>query len=410
MFLLLAPLASARPIPPGPVPDPVAVAASKGLARKVKADPEKYVPKLVARLVGGTDDPAVKVRRIHDWIALNITYDAASFTSGVRVPGDWETTLSRGSAVCEGYGGLFQHLAEAAGLESRVVHGYGRGVGYDPFREAAPLSSNHAWNRVKVGDAWRLLDVTWDAGTLDGEGFRRKYRTDFLFTDPSVFVRTHLPNGANAEDELLPSPVDETTFLGLVKVEPPLRADLVVEPTTPHTEVGAETIATLKVQEGLNLRAFLERADGTKVPDGAFTDRVGDQLRVRVRFPAAGDYLVRIGSQEVEGGVFEHGAVLAYTATEGHAVALPHAFSDWKDSYELVEPDGRAPGTAPRVVVRMPGVESVVLVVDGKPLPMTRDGDRFTSPEYPATATTVKVAVVVPDGWRGVVRLSGSDG
>src|SRR5262245_18804259 len=128
MWLLSAVALARGPATVGPVPDPVAVAASGSFADKVKADPEQFAPELVGRLVAGTVYPVVETRRIHDWIALNVDYDAPDFLSGAAVDGSWSSTLTRGSAVCEGYASLFDHLAWLAGLESRTIRGYARGV------------------------------------------------------------------------------------------------------------------------------------------------------------------------------------------------------------------------------------------------------------------------------------------
>lgn len=44
------------------------------LEHKVYVKPEKYLKKLVHFLTEGTDDPYLKVKRIHDWITRRIAY------------------------------------------------------------------------------------------------------------------------------------------------------------------------------------------------------------------------------------------------------------------------------------------------------------------------------------------------
>lgn len=56
--------------------------------------------------------------------------------------------LVDGLGVCAGYAGAFKLLADAAGLDSIVVTGYLDG------------SLAHAWNKVKIGDEWNIIDVT----------------------------------------------------------------------------------------------------------------------------------------------------------------------------------------------------------------------------------------------------------
>src|SRR5262249_44260419 len=114
-------------------PDPVAAKAARGFARRVAAHPEELVPKLVERLVRDTDDPALRARRIHDWVALTVSYDAEGYRTHHPPPSDWMSTLQSRSAVCAGYANLFQHLASLAGLDTKVVEGYSRGYDYDPL-------------------------------------------------------------------------------------------------------------------------------------------------------------------------------------------------------------------------------------------------------------------------------------
>jgi transglutaminase-like putative cysteine protease len=77
---------------------------------------------LVARLVGGVDDPAEKTRIIHDWEALNISYDFSAFFSGQIPPQDAGSVLESRKAVCEGYSNLFKAMCGRAGVACAVIH------------------------------------------------------------------------------------------------------------------------------------------------------------------------------------------------------------------------------------------------------------------------------------------------
>lgn len=56
--------------------------------------------------------------------------------------------LINGRCVCSGYAAAFKLLAETAGLESIVVTGILDG------------GLSHAWNKIKLGDDWQIVDVT----------------------------------------------------------------------------------------------------------------------------------------------------------------------------------------------------------------------------------------------------------
>lgn len=61
--------------------------------------------------------------------------------------------LVKGEAMCQGYAGAFQILGDMAGLEVQTVNGY--------------LNGNipHAWNLVKLGEAWYQTDCSSNGNT-----------------------------------------------------------------------------------------------------------------------------------------------------------------------------------------------------------------------------------------------------
>ena len=58
--------------------------------------------------------------------------------------------LNDGLIVCDGYAKTFTWILRCLGMDSIVVYGIG-GENRD----------NHAWNKVKIGDAWYNMDVCW---------------------------------------------------------------------------------------------------------------------------------------------------------------------------------------------------------------------------------------------------------
>lgn len=86
--------------------------------------------------------------------------------------------LGEGTAVCTGYAEAYLLVADAVGLEAVVVTGETRS-GY--------TTGGHAWNRVKVGGSWLVIDTTWDdTGSITG-------RSDYVLlsgTDSKLDSRT----------------------------------------------------------------------------------------------------------------------------------------------------------------------------------------------------------------------------
>jgi transglutaminase/protease-like cytokinesis protein 3 len=129
-----------------------------------------------------------KVAALNRYLVDHGDYDDAAIAAS---PGDyrsdipasfryaWETDgiLVSGTGVCMSYAYAFQTLAEEAGIESVVVSG-----------ELAD-GGGHAWNKVKLGDSWRAVDVTWNdpRGPWSPQsGTRYLMIRDAQFTGPAL--------------------------------------------------------------------------------------------------------------------------------------------------------------------------------------------------------------------------------
>ncbi|WP_138755265.1 transglutaminase domain-containing protein [Paenibacillus sinopodophylli] len=105
------------------------------------------VDREVARALHAILEPGMndheKIKAIHDWIVSNVEYDQSlsQYTAYHAV------TL--GEAVCQGYSLLGYKMLKAAGLNVLIAEG-------------SVNTGEHAWNMVKLGDAWYHLDFTWD--------------------------------------------------------------------------------------------------------------------------------------------------------------------------------------------------------------------------------------------------------
>ncbi|KAG9654089.1 hypothetical protein KCU64_g7448, partial [Aureobasidium melanogenum] len=145
-----------------------------------------------------------KARAIFVWLHHNIDYNThALFTNTVKgsTPA---STLATGLAVCEGYAGLFTALASKAGLESMVVGGHGKGLGFKAVTPGAPLppedASGHAWNVVKIDNGqWKLIDPCWGAGHVQGWGqpYQRSFHPVQFTCSNEEFGRRHFPSNKN---------------------------------------------------------------------------------------------------------------------------------------------------------------------------------------------------------------------
>jgi transglutaminase-like putative cysteine protease len=160
------------------------------LMEKVFKDPETVLPAVVSSLTAGISDQFLKAKTLHDWICDNIAYDTGMYFSGRVTAQDYISVLKKKLAVCSGYSNLFNQMCKLAGIESIGINGYSKGFGYTG---KIGNNTNHAWNAVNISNKWYLIDVTWDAGSLDQKTYIKEYSTEWLFLDSRPFLYSHLP-------------------------------------------------------------------------------------------------------------------------------------------------------------------------------------------------------------------------
>jgi len=154
-----------------------------------------------------------KARAIFTWIATNIKYDYAAYGVNERpVAYSFRTqeekiakekfmktelaqkTLKSKKGVCQGYSTLFAVVADKLGMQSIIIPGSSKS--HPAQIGKAPGASDHAWNAVKIGNEWKLLDTTFGAGTVTGAKpeFVFKFNDKYFFSDPDVFFLNHFPD------------------------------------------------------------------------------------------------------------------------------------------------------------------------------------------------------------------------
>ncbi|MBR3703874.1 MAG: leucine-rich repeat protein [Oscillospiraceae bacterium] len=96
-----------------------------------------------------------RLKIIYDYICENIVYDYDNLpNSTYMLKYSAYAALINGTAVCQGYANLLYRMALEAGVDTRIISGYGNG-------------GAHAWNIVKMDGKYYYLDATWDAPYFD---------------------------------------------------------------------------------------------------------------------------------------------------------------------------------------------------------------------------------------------------
>jgi hypothetical protein len=150
-----------------------------------------------------------KFRSIFKWVCLNIDNDYTLYVENrnkrEKLKKDelttWEKNFSRRvfnilvekhRTICTGYAYLVKELAFHAGLNCRIIDGYGRNV---QANIGGSGILNHSWNVVQLSGKWYPCDPTWSSGAIDPEKqvFIKKFDEAYFLADPTLFVLSHFP-------------------------------------------------------------------------------------------------------------------------------------------------------------------------------------------------------------------------
>jgi len=149
----------------------------------------------------------------YKWLGENIVYDCYALNHG-GIDHSEDGTYYKGKGVCSGYAMIYVTLGYALGLETEYVVGYSKGAGFVPG--VIPYSSDHAWNSVKIGNSYYLVDPTWGAGSCDGDNYKKNFRDFYFCPDPEAFIRTHLPE--QQKWQLVSQPITLKEFVNMLKI------------------------------------------------------------------------------------------------------------------------------------------------------------------------------------------------
>jgi len=190
-----------------------AYSSAQGLADKIDSD-----------FTNDTD----KIRAAFRWLTLNIKYDLKEYNNPTSkqirfkysTEADKQLKLQQfkdqvvdnmftsQKSVCEGYAQSFKKICDLLGIEAVVIKGYARNTTGEIG--TVPTASNHAWNAVKVGLTWKLIDATWAAGYAINNQWKKHFTEYFFNPKPSELLRTHFPDATNWQ--LIKNPISKRKY------------------------------------------------------------------------------------------------------------------------------------------------------------------------------------------------------
>lgn len=137
----------------------------------------EHMKELLKTIVSESDTDAEKVRKIHNWITSNCSYDTAVLQDGSTIDPDSYTVygvMNNHKAVCAGYAETFSLFMKLCNIPSIYITGKADNVG-------------HAWNLVKISNHWYHVDTTWD----DPIPERNTLFYNYLLTSDKSMKKTH---------------------------------------------------------------------------------------------------------------------------------------------------------------------------------------------------------------------------
>lgn len=122
-----------------------------------------YANKVVLNVTNNSMSDIQKAKALHDWLCNAVDYDYDN-KKDMKNHVDYSAFLYS-TTVCEGYAKAYQHLMQAANIESYYIS-----------------SQDHAWNMIKLNDHYFHVDTTWD----DNEGYGNFSYDYFLLSDEEI--------------------------------------------------------------------------------------------------------------------------------------------------------------------------------------------------------------------------------
>ena len=175
-----------------------------------EAEVTNAVDRLIRELDLSQKTDYAKVKAIYDYVCGNVVYDDANLDNeSYLLKYTAYAALINKTAVCQGYSNLLYRLLLEAGINNRIVSGYGNG-------------GAHAWNIVCLDGKYYSVDATWDAVVgepyqyfLEGSGFYQDHELDEEFVSGDFAIAypisptSYDSSSASLEDPDTPSPAPE---------------------------------------------------------------------------------------------------------------------------------------------------------------------------------------------------------
>lgn len=182
-----------------------------GVALKYKNEKLSNLPELSYKLTSELTTDVERFRAIFKWVCSNVANDYGLYSRNMRKRqrfkddslklSNWNDKFTKivfrklrrhNRTICTGYAYLVKELANLAGIECEIVHGFAKTSTINIKTLDVP---NHSWNAVKLNGKWYLCDPTWASGIPNPKSsqFQFQFNGGFFLADPRLFAVNHYP-------------------------------------------------------------------------------------------------------------------------------------------------------------------------------------------------------------------------
>ena len=226
-------------------------ASADAAARRIGKEKFDTPAALAKELCKDLPEELQKARAIFTWVAENVRYDLSMVGQegpDARTTAEYESkrikaAYRRCRGVCMDFALLYREMALAVGLECVYISGNCKSSVLGGW-------SSHAWNAVKIGGKWQLVDATWGSGHSEDNKYYRHFQPGYFCTEPRLFLLDHFPE--EEKWQLLETPIGKSAFKKQIAIDygDPANGILDAEPFGPlHKNADGKITLRLKVDQ-----------------------------------------------------------------------------------------------------------------------------------------------------------------
>lgn len=155
----------------------------------------RQVTKIYNKIITEDMTDVEKLCAFHNYIIVNTSYDYENYFNDSLPDTVYtaEGVFFEGKAVCQGYAEALKLFLDMAGIESKLVYGYG-------WNAIEGDWEGHAWNLVKLGNNWYHVDTTWDDPDTENDIYYDYFCIpDSVMDDDHNWKKRDYPKAAGGE-------------------------------------------------------------------------------------------------------------------------------------------------------------------------------------------------------------------